>query len=913
MENTIQTRKNIGVFAIGMVALLLMSPVVLAGSTPPPSGSFTIAVLPDTQALSQSYPAAFTAQTQWIKDNRTSHNIQYVLHLGDVTQNNNATEWGRALTSMSILDGFVPYAIAPGNHDYGPGGNATTRDSLFNDSAYFGAGSNYATQSSIGGFYEAGKTDNSYHTFNAGGRDWIVLTMEFGPRDSVVNWADGVMDAHANHTGILVTHAYMYNDETRYDDGLRGSTQSWRPEAYGVASDPAGVNNGQELWDKMVSKHNFALTLNGHVLGDGTARFSAINPNGGVTHQGLQNFQPGTEVGGDPDNAYMRLYEVQPDNETVHVRSYSPTLDNYLTDAAQDFYIGLVDGPVKASYTAAVQADSPIAHYRLETTDAGDAVENLGTGGAAMDGTYSGSGPKASDYDGNDSTTIGPFADMSNWSVSTWVRPDSDSDSQRVFSNDCDGWNDAVIMGITPEGSGYSTSKRWTITHQNGNDAVRTIAEDTKDVNANQWYHLTATADGDKLKLYVDGELVAITDRNGSHLDFDGSDGAVIGSSFHSEPRSFDGSIAELALFDKAISMSDVTEHRMAAFRRVVAGNLVNNSATDPNDNGDNSVTVAQHAYPGIEAPGGNEGDVRVAIAGQVSLNQREGVLLATVTQNDRDGLKGTVEVSRNAFGDGYMSLSTTQAGFGNNSTNEININTAVAWFPFAGGWKSAHVNADGTLFAANGVAASEVTRVDTGRYTIAMNGVHSVNDGMLFAIGGANEDNIVSTGVLADGSWDVRVQDNAAQFAATGEDDPFSFVYLSYDSPNLIGGRYDGFSDSHFKSVGDFTMTRITDGEYELIVNGETPETGMLLLSVAYEAEALGITAPDDNFLTYEADGSGKFIINSYDLPGVSLQDTQFVWAFVSFSDPLAVPEPATITLMCLGGLLTLVRRKRK
>ncbi len=889
-------------------------------AVPPPSGSSTIVVMPDTQTLAMSHPEVFDQQTQWIKDHRgvEDHNIAYALQLGDITNNNTTAQWDNALGSMSTLDGFVPYAMAPGNHDYGPNGNAANRDSQFNDSGYFGPGSSYATQPSIGGFFEAGKTDNSWHTFNAGGRDWIVMSLEFGPRDAVVNWADGVMDAHPDHTGILITHAYTYSDDTRYDAGLRGGTQSWRPEAYGVAPD---VNNGQELWDNLVARHNFALTLNGHVLHDGTGRSAAINPaTNGVTHQILQNYQGGTATAGTlgNDNGFMRLFEIQPDGKTVHVRTYSPNRGQYLTDPANDFWIGLVDPDgIKASYAAAVQADAPIAQYRLETTAAADTVVNLGTAGAALDGTYSGSGPMASDYDGNDSTTIGPFADLDNWSVTAWVRPDSTADAQRVFSNDRGGWNDDVILGITPEGSSLGTSKRWTIIHQDDDNTVRTIAEDRQDVTANRWYHLAATADGDKLRLYVDGELIAITDRTGADLNFAGDAGAVIGNSFNGS-RYFDGSIAELALFDKAVSLSDVTEHRMSAFRRVVAGNLINHSATDPNNNGATTVTAAQHAYPGIELPGGNEGDIRVAIAGQLSLNQREGVLLATVTQNIRDGKRGTVEVSRNAFNDGYMSLSTTQAGFtGSGGINEININTAVAWFPFAGGWKSAHVNGDGTLFAAGGVTAAEVTRTGAGRYTVALDGVDSLDDGMLFTVGGANEDNIVPTGVRSDGTWDVRVQDNAANFAATGEEDPFSFVYVPYDSPGLIGGRYDGLSDSHLNSVGDFTMTRLGTGQYQLTVDGETPETGMLLLTASYEVLSGSLLAPDDNFLTYEADGAGSFLINSFDMPGVSAQDTQFVWMFTGFSPDqrmAAVPEPSTFALAALGllGLAVCARRRK-
>ena len=34
---------------------------------------------------------------------------------------------------MGVIKGNLPVAMVPGNHDYGPGGKAKTRDSLFND------------------------------------------------------------------------------------------------------------------------------------------------------------------------------------------------------------------------------------------------------------------------------------------------------------------------------------------------------------------------------------------------------------------------------------------------------------------------------------------------------------------------------------------------------------------------------------------------------------------------------------------------------------------------------------------------------------------------------------------------------------------------------------------------------------
>ena len=124
-------------------------------------GSYTLAVLPDTQGYcGKRYPHHFYNQTKWIAENVDAHQIKYVIHLGDVTQQNQPRQWEIGQRAMKMLNGKVPYLVATGNHDYGPNGNASTRDTLFHQPNYFGPGSPYAAQSSIGGFYEAGKTDN---------------------------------------------------------------------------------------------------------------------------------------------------------------------------------------------------------------------------------------------------------------------------------------------------------------------------------------------------------------------------------------------------------------------------------------------------------------------------------------------------------------------------------------------------------------------------------------------------------------------------------------------------------------------------------------------------------------------------------------------------------------------------------
>ena len=72
----------------------------------------------------------------------------------------------------------------------------------------------------------------------------------------------------------------------------------------------------------------------------------------------------------------------------------------------------------------------------------------------------------------------------------------------------------------------------------------------------------------------------------------------------------------------------------------------------------------------------------------------------------------------------------------------------------------------------------------------------------------------------------------------------------------------------------------------------------------------------PNDNLLLYEADGS-DFLIYARDLAALTtFEDTRFVFAFVGFDGSLlAIPEPTTVTLLGVGGLLllALARRRRR
>ncbi len=286
-------------------------------------GSFSIAVFPDTQNYQGRNAEKFGQQATWVVENKEKYNIACVLHLGDITNNNRPEQWENAQKSMQLLDGKVPYFMAPGNHDYSEGGSCKDRTTLFSE--YFPV-EKYSQTENFGGVYdkEPDRIENSFHRFAAGGVDYIVMALEFGPRKEVVAWASDVLKQHPDHHGILITHAYMYYNDDRYNWKRHGTKQTWNPHSYGVAkATNDNVCDGEELWNRLVKKHpHMFMTLNGHVLGDGLGRTTSRNNASKAVHQMLVNFQMRPN-GGD---GWMRLIEVAKPSKQLKVIDYSPVL-----------------------------------------------------------------------------------------------------------------------------------------------------------------------------------------------------------------------------------------------------------------------------------------------------------------------------------------------------------------------------------------------------------------------------------------------------------------------------------------------------------------------------------------------------------------------------------------------------------
>ncbi|TLD72210.1 hypothetical protein FEM03_02310 [Phragmitibacter flavus] len=304
-----------------------------------PPGTWTLAVFPDTQNLTDKAPEVFIRQTEWVAAHKASHDIRFVMHLGDITDHNRPDQWQNARKAYDILhQAKIPYSLLPGNHDLGPDGKAADRSTLLND--YFKP-TDYSNSSTVH-YFEPGKLENTAHTISTPTGELLIIALEFGPRDAVIQWADKIAAGHPNHFIIASTHAYLFHDDTRYHLEKYGKEQKWNPKTYPLAK-ATDVNEGEDLWQKLLSRHpNIHFMLSGHVLGDGTAHLISPGKAGQNIHQILSNYQAGVDPkrpyqGG----GYFRLMQFLPDKKTVRIKTYSPWMDQFLTEPNQQFEVTL--------------------------------------------------------------------------------------------------------------------------------------------------------------------------------------------------------------------------------------------------------------------------------------------------------------------------------------------------------------------------------------------------------------------------------------------------------------------------------------------------------------------------------------------------------------------------------------------
>jgi len=291
----------------------------------PPSDSFTIAVLPDTQnyigkgtkrtpdSTKPVTNAVFVSHLDWIVANKDRQGIVFVSHVGDIVDRNVPAEWATARHELDRLHGLVPFALTVGNHDMMDDGNA----SLFQ--GHFPA----AVFEKYPWYLESfapkdpsrqisGNNSNSSQLFTAGDSNFVHLSLECNAPDDVVAWADGILTRYADRIAIITTHMDLGPLEHPQNNEAFIHAPKGRMRWSKRHGDRG--NTSQQLWDKLYCKHeNLLLIFSGDQSRSVAMHLETKGDHGNTVHALLSDYGSAGP---------MRLYRFLPSEHRIDVITY---------------------------------------------------------------------------------------------------------------------------------------------------------------------------------------------------------------------------------------------------------------------------------------------------------------------------------------------------------------------------------------------------------------------------------------------------------------------------------------------------------------------------------------------------------------------------------------------------------------
>ncbi len=294
-----------------------------------PEGSFSVVLIPDTQAYrgagTKAQPDStdpvtnriFEAHVRWIADNIDRQNIAFVSHVGDIVDKNIPSQWEVAQACMDVLRGKVPYGISVGNHDMTSKGDSSLFQKYFPPSRFEGLdwyGGSYA--GSPRDPQVSGNNANSFQLFSAGGMDFLFLHLECNAPDDVLQWANGVLDEHSARRAMITTHmgwgpAEKPKNNEEFISAPKGRMR-WS-KIHGKQG-----NTPQQMWEKCYCRHeNLFAVFSGDQSRTQAIRAATPGDRGNVVHELLQDYGTG----------WLRLYRFLPADDCIRAFTFDPNTE----------------------------------------------------------------------------------------------------------------------------------------------------------------------------------------------------------------------------------------------------------------------------------------------------------------------------------------------------------------------------------------------------------------------------------------------------------------------------------------------------------------------------------------------------------------------------------------------------------
>ena len=223
-----------------------------------PSSEY-IAIFGDIQnyTSSNSDIKYYCTSVEWLLSNlRHGQHINCVLHTGDITWTNSPSSWKLFERETSALAKETLYLSAIGDHDYTWHDKiyiSDRSDTHFNEYMCFPG-----TKSKLVAQFESNHFENVIVENQIWGERYDIISLEFGPREEVVAWANEYVSSHPDVKFILLNHEYL-----EAGGGIRTTNLKCvariRNSSY---TKPA------QLWSRLIKDNdNIVCVICGHVGG----------------------------------------------------------------------------------------------------------------------------------------------------------------------------------------------------------------------------------------------------------------------------------------------------------------------------------------------------------------------------------------------------------------------------------------------------------------------------------------------------------------------------------------------------------------------------------------------------------------------------------------------------------------------
>ncbi len=340
-------------FCIPCLALIAAVALRLGAETMPPlpEGAFTYAVIPDTQAydgegrttkngrkpgVGPTKNRKLDAIVDWLVANAKKENIRFVSHTGDITDMNNDPQWRFASNAMARLDGVLPYAISPGNHDMKSSGDTSFFQRYFPASRF--AGNSWYVETFPGytnsaGLFTSGNNANSVCTFDGGaaakGDRFVVVTLECNAPDPVLKWAEKVVERHPDSHVIVSTHMDLGAIDRKNARKIHNETSALPKEERAKYEPDLSLlgrmewhkchgkdgNAGKAIWEKFTSRlKNAFLVVSGDQGMIKITRVDGKGVHGNMVYSLMQ----------DTGGGYIRIFRFVPSEKVVRCYTIDP-------------------------------------------------------------------------------------------------------------------------------------------------------------------------------------------------------------------------------------------------------------------------------------------------------------------------------------------------------------------------------------------------------------------------------------------------------------------------------------------------------------------------------------------------------------------------------------------------------------